>query len=385
MRYFSFFLFFTVFFGVYLAGNYYIYIRGLQALPAGYWLKIFYPYIFAFLTLSFIVSRFTGYTSLYSINHVLTWIGSFWLAAAVYFLFSIVIIDLIKLLNVLFHFLPVSNSMEYGKLKLYAFSFIIIVVIFLLTGGYINAIHPRLKVLNIDVAKISSEKKLLKLAVVSDIHLGTLVGKNRLKGLVRIVNAQNPDIILLAGDILDEVQEPILREDIGHNLKSFNARLGVFAIPGNHEYIGGYVKAEKYINSLCIQLLRDSMVEINNQFVLIGRDDATSFRFSGRKRKPLKELAAGIDLSKPIILMDHQPFKLQDAVDCNIDLQISGHTHDGQFWPFNYITNAVYELSCGYKKKGNTHFYVSSGFGTWGPPIRIGTKPEIVIINLYLK
>lgn len=90
----------------------------------------------------------------------------------------------------------------------------------------------------------------------------------------------------------------------------------------------------------------------------------------------------GVDISHPVILMDHQAFRLEEAESNGIDLQLSGHTHHGQLWPFNFITKKVYELSWGYKKKGKTHYYVSSGVGTWGPPIRTGNRPEIVNIRL---
>ena len=90
----------------------------------------------------------------------------------------------------------------------------------------------------------------------------------------------------------------------------------------------------------------------------------------------------GIDKERPIILMDHQPYNLEEASSNQVDLQISGHTHNGQLWPFNYLTDAIYEISRGYKKKGNTHIYVSSGVGTWGPPVRTGNRPEIVNIRL---
>ncbi len=161
--------------------------------------------------------------------------------------------------------------------------------------------------------------------------------------------------------------------------------MGIYAITGNHEYIGGVSRAVKYIESLKIKLLRDTAVEVNGKLILIGREDRDIKRFKGLQRKNLKDILAGVDLSKPLILLDHQPFNLQEAANYNIDLQLSGHTHAGQLWPFTYLTKAIYELDWGYKVKGNTHYYVSSGYGTWGPPVRIGSKPEIVIITLKSK
>ena len=129
-------------------------------------------------------------------------------------------------------------------------------------------------------------------------------------------------------------------------------------------------------------MLRDEYVLIENEIYIAGREDRSIKQFSGRIRKPLEEIMNGIDKSKPIILMDHQPVKLIEAEKNGVDLQLSGHTHHGQLWPFNFITKKVYELSRGYKTRGSTQYYVSCGAGTWGPPIRTGSKPEIIEIEL---
>ena len=129
-------------------------------------------------------------------------------------------------------------------------------------------------------------------------------------------------------------------------------------------------------------MLRDTWVKIGDSLYVVGREDISIRGFTGKKRKPLPELMAEVDKSYPIILMDHQPFRLEEAEINGVDLQLSGHTHHGQLWPFNFITKKVYELSWGYKKKGSTHYYVSCGVGTWGPPIRTGNRPEIINIKL---
>ena len=129
-------------------------------------------------------------------------------------------------------------------------------------------------------------------------------------------------------------------------------------------------------------MLRDSVAKVANAFTLVGREDVSIRQFNGKKRKQLSELMNGVDTTLPVILMDHQPLRLDDVVDHGVDLQLSGHTHHGQLWPFNYISQAVYELSWGYMKKGSTHFYVSCGVGTWGPPMRTGNRPEVVHVKL---
>jgi predicted MPP superfamily phosphohydrolase len=124
-------------------------------------------------------------------------------------------------------------------------------------------------------------------------------------------------------------------------------------------------------------VLRDEVCLVENSFYLVGREDRSS-----HGRKMLSEIVKNVDKTKPIILMDHQPFQLEDAEQCNIDFQISGHTHNGQFFPGNLLVNKMYEQGYGYLKKGATHYYISSGLGLWGPHYRIGSQSEVVVIKL---
>jgi predicted MPP superfamily phosphohydrolase len=149
-------------------------------------------------------------------------------------------------------------------------------------------------------------------------------------------------------------------------------------VTGNHEYIGGVEQAVAYLREHGVTVLRDSCVTLPSGVIIAGREDRSSSSFAGKKRKDLSEILDGADTSKPVILMDHQPFHLEEAEHAGVDFQLSGHTHHGQLWPLNYITNAIYEISWGYLRKGATQYYVSCGAGTWGPPVRLGNRPEIL-------
>jgi predicted MPP superfamily phosphohydrolase len=241
---------------------------------------------------------------------------------------------------------------------------------------------PRLRTIELTIPKQGRSMKSLNIAVVSDIHLGTIVGKSRLENIVQRINALDPDIVLLPGDVVDEDIGPVIRNNLGETLRKIRSKYGVIAVTGNHEYIGGVEPACRYLVEHNITMLRDSAMKINDSFYIVGREDLSIRGFAGKTRKTLEELMSGVDKSYPIILMDHQPFHLDEAEKNGADLQLSGHTHHGQLWPFNFITKKVYELSWGYKKKGNTHYYVSCGVGTWGPPVRTGNRPEIVNIKL---
>ena len=165
---------------------------------------------------------------------------------------------------------------------------------------------------------------------------------------------------------------------MAEELRNIKTTQGVYAITGNHEYYGENPYAtETYLKTAGITYLRDSSVLVNNSFYIVGRDDKTN-----TNRKTLKDVMRNVDASKPVILLDHQPFHLNEAQENKVDLQISGHTHNGQFFPGNLFVKGMYELAYGYMKKGTTHYYVSSGLGLWGPQYRIGTQSELVVIDL---
>ncbi len=381
----QFIIFFSIVLVIYSSANYYIFIRGCQALQALPRLKILYYVVFGILFLSYLAAMFLARNYPSPLSAALDWAGSFWLGAMVYFFFFVIFWDIIRLINYFFHFYPSLVTANYPLTKLYVLGFTVFTVIAVLLGGFINATHPVVKELNLEIDKKAGKLENLRIVSVSDIHMGEIIGRSRISKLAERINKLEPDIVLLPGDLLDQDLNSVLKYKSGEPLKNIKAKFGVYAITGNHEYIGGIKKAAAYIESLDIVLLRDSTALIDSSFYLIGREDRDSKRFAGIGRKTLVELLKGVDKNLPLILLDHQPFHLEDAEKNGIDLQLSGHTHHGQLWPFGYITNKIYELSWGYKRKGNTQYYVSSGYGTWGPPIRTGNTPEIVLINLTFK
>jgi len=376
-----FLVFFSIVLLIYSLVNYYIYIRGMQALPHEIAFRKWYPWIFLFLSASYIIGRFTERVWISPVSSFFTFVGSFWLALMVYFLMAVLVIDLVRLV---LYFLPQPAvfANNYVNFKKYLFLAAVGITGIIVLAGHINALNPRVKRLDIHIDKKAGQLKTLHIAAASDIHMGTLVGPRRTSKLVRMLNECNADVILLAGDIVDEDLAPVIRYDLGRSLLKLKAPLGVFAITGNHEYIGGAEAAVKYLEDHGIRMLRDTSVKINESFYLVGRNDRDSKRFSAKERKGLDKVLEGVDRSLPLILMDHQPFNLQQVADAGVDFQLSGHTHHGQLWPFNYITKAIYEVSWGYKKKGNSQFYVSSGYGGWGPPVRTGNRPEI--LDIYI-
>ncbi|MFH0922405.1 MAG: metallophosphoesterase [Fibrobacterota bacterium] len=375
-------IFFTVFLSLYGLINYYLFIRGLQALTPPSPFRGIYITLFLFLSLAFIAGRLLERAGLTAIGVPLNWVGSFWFGAMTYFFFIVVFVDMLRLVNLWLHFFPPFIADNLIQARREAFFVAFTAVVLLMAVGYYQALNLRVRTLDLSIAKPVPGRKTLNIVMASDIHLGVIVGRKRFDRMVGTINALAPDIVLLPGDIVDEDLAPVLRGNIGESLKRIRAPLGVYACTGNHEYIGGVEAACRYLSEHNIRMLRDASELVDNAFNLVGREDYSSVRFSGIRRKPLKELMRGVDRSRPVILLDHEPHRLNEATAEGVDLQLSGHTHHGQFWPINCITKRIFELSYGYMKKGNTHIYVSSGAGTWGPPIRLVAWPEIVNIRV---
>ncbi|WP_372632208.1 metallophosphoesterase [Cohnella sp.] len=223
-------------------------------------------------------------------------------------------------------------------------------------------------------------------AVASDIHLGNLVGRKHLLRLVERINAMKPDLILLPGDVIDDSIEPFLRNRMGELLGRLQAEHGVYAVLGNHEYYGGHM--ERYVEEMKgigIRVLRDETVEVDGKLYVAGRKDKTAEASGPDGRLAVRELLRDVDPRKPVLLMDHQPTQFAKAEEAGADVLLSGHTHRGQFWPNHLFTKRLFELDWGYMRKGAMHVVVSSGFGSWGPPIRLGSRSEIIRLKLILQ
>ena len=381
MKTINFIIFFSIFFTIYGLVNYYIFIRGWQVINYNAHTRVYYSIIFIFLSSSFIIGRLLERYCLNHVSSIFVWIGSFWLAAMTYFLLFIVFIDIIRLLNFIVPFISIKTN---NQLKQILFLSAIIITTIIVIVGYINSISLHITRLNLNINK-KSKLENIHIVAVSDIHLGTIIETVRLKKIIKTINSLKPDIVLLIGDIFDEDLGPVIKKNLGNDLTKINSKFGVFAVLGNHEYIGGVEQAKKYLIDHNITVLQDSVVHSETGIYLVGREDISIKQFLGKTRKQLKEILEKVDKNHPIILMDHQPFNLDEAINNGVDLQLSGHTHHGQLWPFNYLTRAIYKISYGYKKFNNTHFYVSSGVGTWGPPIRTNSRSEIVKIILNFK
>lgn len=220
----------------------------------------------------------------------------------------------------------------------------------------------------------------LRIGVASDFHLGTLFGGKQMDELATIFNREKVDLILLPGDIMDDNVNAYLAEKMQPHLAKLKAPLGVYATLGNHDFFGDKIRVAQEIRQAGLQLLEDESVVVNHQFVIIGRNDEMAVN-----RPETKTLLQTVDTKLPIFLMDHRPTDVMKHSQLPIDLQVSGHTHKGQIFPANLFTMLMYDLAYGYKQLGNGHYFVTSGYGFWGIPLRLGSQSEVLIIDVIGK
>jgi len=372
-------VFFSIVLTIYSLVNIYLYYKGLKAVPALQNNRFLYTITFFLLAVLFIIAKILESKHSSVITDALNILGGFWLAFMLYGFFFFLLSDIILLV------LRIPGIMKGDSILIYRkWSFLIIAStsILLIAGGFINAILPVTREYNITINKPAGEVKTLRIAAVSDIHLGSIIRKRSLKKMSQMIKDIKPDIVLLLGDIVDGEIGPVLRGDLLQYFTWPDCTDGLYAITGNHEFIGGAARTIPYIESKGIRVLKDEIVTLPGGIQLIGRIDRDSFRFYRKERMKLSELMNQVDTNKPVILLDHQPFHLDESAKYGVDLELSGHTHNGQMWPVNYLTAMIYELSYGYLKKGNSQFIVSSGYGLWGPRVRSGSRSEVLMINI---
>ena len=372
------YFFFVFVFFVYTLINSYVFYRSKQALPKSKFFRTIFYAVYLFLFSAFIVAMIGRNFLPLTIQKILYFPGTVWLGMVLYLLAFFLLTDVICfIIGIIYRKSPAIKPC-YRKIQVISGY---ILVICLAVYGYNQFRHPQVVEQKISIAKKAGEYKNLKVVGVSDLHLGVANDKKRLKEYVKLINDQHPDLIIIAGDLVDNNALPLEKERMWEEINKLQAPLGTYFCLGNHEYLSGIDPSMNFLRKTNMHLLIDSSAVINNSFQLIGRDD----KQGNHKRKPLKDLVKDTDSTLPIILLDHEPYHLNEAEENEIDLQLSGHTHHGQIFPGNLVTDIMYEISYGYKQKGNTHYFVSSGLGLWGPPFRIGTQSEVVVFNIEFK
>lgn len=350
----------------------YVFIRSRQCLTDNVNLRSIYSGVYWGLFIMLMIGSVLKNISSLDIVRVTAFIGYSFVVMVLYMSISFLIVDIIRIAD---HYLHFAGEDMMSFRRWFSIISVIIIACIMVWGNY-KFNHP--EIVNLDIATNKSHKgKEIKIVAASDFHLGSTVDKKRLSKYVSMINEQKPDVVVLLGDVVDLTITSMAQEKIQYLLRDIKAPKGVYAILGNHEYYSGRpLKISSYLQESGIIVLRDSSCIVDSSFYLVGRDDRSNYR-----RKSLYELMQGLDRNMPVILLDHQPYNLKDAYNNGIDLQLSGHTHDGQLFPGNILVRHMFELAHGFMQKGNTKYYVSSGLGIWGPQYRIGTQSELVVIN----
>ncbi|MFB7516870.1 metallophosphoesterase [Streptomyces sp. NPDC056144] len=240
---------------------------------------------------------------------------------------------------------------------------------------------PTIKRVTVPLAKVPRAAHGYRIAVVSDIHLGPILGRGHSQRIVDAINSTQPDLIAVVGDLVDGSVADL--GSAAEPLAQLRARHGSFFVTGNHEYFSGADAWVDHVRELGLRPLRNERVEIAAGFDLAGVDDVAGEK-TGQGPDFVRALGDR-DRSRASVLLAHQPVVIHDAVRHGVDLQLSGHTHGGQLWPGNYLAELANPTVAGLERYGDTQLYVSRGAGAWGPPVRVGAPSDITIVELASK
>ncbi|MGW7521095.1 metallophosphoesterase [Streptomyces sp. NPDC054796] len=248
-------------------------------------------------------------------------------------------------------------------------------------GGAYGVLNgPTLKRVTVPLAKLPRQAHGYRIAVVSDIHLGPILGRSHTQRIVETINSAQPDLVAIVGDMVDGSVA-----DLGpaaEPLRNLRSRHGSFFVTGNHEYFGDAAEWVDHVRELGIEPLENARKELPG-FDLAGVNDV-----AGEDTGEGPDFARALgdrDTSRASVLLAHQPVQIHEAVDHGVDLQLSGHTHGGQMWPGEYLAGLANPTVAGLERYGDTQLYVTRGAGAWGPPVRVGAESDVTIVRLAAK
>lgn len=332
-------------------------------------IAIFVSIVMGLLTLSTLVT----YGMPYNVGSIVGTLGSYWMGISLMLVVSFAGIGALGgILNRL-------NMANISKNNVTIISLILVTVI-TVYGAY-NSSKVALTSYDVNIDKYNKGES-IKIIAISDLHLGYINNNKKLQESVNRINDINPDLVVILGDLFDSnflaVQN---NEETLEILNSIKSTYGTYLCWGNHDAGSNFTQMKEFIMKSNIKVLEDEVIDIDNKVLLAGRLDSAPIGYQGEKTRATSLQGDKFNKEKPIIVLDHQPSNIDEYIG-KYDLMLSGHTHKGQVYPLNYITQRIFRIDYGYDIfEEDTHAIVTSGLGTWGPPIRIGTKSEIVEIN----
>lgn len=333
-----------------------------------------------------------------SLKRLVNQAGFYWLGVLAYMLLVILVVDIVRILLKKFKRID-KNFVNSRKTFVCVGGLCLSVIVGVSLYGVINARNIRVTPYEVTIEKDGGNLSELNIVLAADLHLGYNIGCQQMEQMVKKINEQNPDIVVIAGDIFDNNYDALENEQkLLDILRSIHSKYGVYACYGNHDIqepiLAGFTfssdkkkesdpRMDQFLEDAGIILLHDEGVLIDNSFYLFGRADKERPGRGIDVRMTPEEITKGMNLNKPVIVLDHEPRELDKLAEAGVDLDLAGHTHDGQMFPGNIIMKFLWENPCGYIKKGMMHNIVTSGTGLFGPNMRIGTRAEICSIKVY--
>lgn len=328
--------------------------------------------------------------------------GNYWLGFLIYIIFFLLVCDLIRLVRFLLSFKWKKWKEPWIQTK----RGVIFLAVLVLGGScgftVYGAIHAKqIKTASYDIAvdKDAGKVKDLNVVLIADLHLGYNVGSSDMEKMVARINEQDPDLVVLAGDIFDNdydaLDDP---EHLADTLRQIKSKYGVYAVFGNHDVketlVAGFsisssknalrdTRMDEFMEKSGITMLEDDSKLIDNSFYLVGRLDGEKNGSGSSKRKSIEKLTDGLDKTKPILVINHEPDELETYEENGVDVLLSGHTHAGQFFPLTIVQPFAWENYWGIKQVGSLYSIVTSGVGVYGPDIRVATDSEIMVVQMH--
>ncbi len=361
----------------YVIPNIYVFTR-INQLFIGKGYKLWYTIIYLVFFAVYPLSRNLGDHGENPAVQILSVFAGYLLPFFLYLFLFVLLFDLLLLFNLFFRFLSTEKRKSY-RFRAYTFSAIILLSVFVVVGGAINLNTIRVSSYQVSVPKKDSKIETLRVAFVADIHILESTRLRYIEQFVDKVNAIEPDIVLFGGDIVEGDSENETTIEIENAFRRIQSKYGSYGVVGNHEFYGGQEHSSFFMKA-GITMLYDTVVTVENSFSIGGRYDEHL-----KNRKTIGEIMKTFTPDLPIILLDHRPTQLQEVSQTSVDAQFSGHTHNGQLFPINFIIRQMYELSWGYRKIENTHFFVTSGLRLWGPPVKTAGKSEIIQVDFMFE
>lgn len=376
-------LFFITFFLIYGGIHFYVFMKARAAFASGITINVTIGAIMLFMILAPVIVRFTERAGHEELARILAFICYTWMGAIFIFFLLGILCDLFRLAGYTSGVLSSRDFSHIVSSPGFYFFFCLVVTFLIVLYGIFEARQLKIEHLVVSTEKIPHEVGKIRIVQISDVHLGLIIGEERIKSIVKAVQMVKPDILVSTGDLVDVQLDNIA--GLAAFFQQIHAPYGKFAVTGNHEFYTGIDRALEFTEKAGFRILREKAVDIHGIVTIAGVDDEAIGGLQAGSNVSEERLCAEINNSQYAILLKHRPIPYTGPL-CVYDLQLSGHTHKGQIFPFFLITRLFFRQYAGFHKLENgSSLYVNRGTGTWGPPIRFLAPPEVTVIDIVRK